>query len=141
MTDTDVVLLETINPNDLKPEDLQELADQLQELLPDHKFEVAYEEQFGSGVTWFEVLRLWLPDAMDLKDHAYELLLDACIAYMSHRFTKRHYERRPKMITIHDSSGREIATVKLADETSDPEQENSNLSATPRKRPKGRHRV
>lgn len=133
------VLLETINPQDLTPDDLQVLADQLGENVAECGFEVAYEEQHGAGVTWHEVLRIWVPEFASLRDNTYSAILGMCVAYMRQRFKRKRGGRRPKSIIVHDAkTGKEIASYVISDETSEPI--GQVLEVIPRRRPKGRHR-
>ena len=132
------ILLETINPADLTPDDLEELASVLTEQLPGFDYEIASEEQHGAGVTWHEVLRVWLPDVTSLKDDAYGALLGTCFAYMRSRFARKHGSRRPKSIILHDESGREIASYTITKSTGEPQEKEPDKKV--RKRPRGRHR-
>ena len=132
------ILLETINSDDLTPEELEELADILSEQLPGFEIEIGFDEQYGAGVTWHEVLRVWLPDPTSLKDDVYAVLLGACFEYMRSRFSRKHGGRRPKTIVIHDRSGREIDSFTITESEGDPKKQPPKELV--RKQPTGRHR-
>jgi hypothetical protein len=133
------VLLETINPLDLTPDDLQELVHLLSCEVPDVRFQIAYEDQHGGGVSWHEVLRIWLPNAEFIKDSIYTTLLTISIESMRRRFKRKHGSRRPKSIIVHDrETGKELASFVVYDVDSEPLLQ--ELETIPRKVPRGRHR-
>ena len=137
--DRPVILLETINPRDLTPDDLDELASDLQDLAAEYEYEVAYEDQHGSGVTWHEVLRIWVPEAAALRDGLYVVIIGACTKFMRDRFKKKWGKKRPKSIIVHDGkTGEEIASWVIKDELSEPEEKTPEKLI--RRKPKGRHR-
>lgn len=133
------VLLETINPLDLTPDDLQELTDLLSREAPQLSFQVAYDDQHGGGVSWHEVLRIWLPNADFIKDAIYTIILTESFASMRRRFQRKHSSRRPKSIVVHDmQTGKELASFVIDD--ADAEPQSQVLEVVPRKVPHGRHR-
>jgi hypothetical protein len=121
MTDHEIVLLETINPADLTVEELWALADQLHEQVPELNFAPASEEQHGAGVTWHEVIRVWVENREAFETAGLETAFGLIIAAMRKRFKKAHGERRPKSVIAQDkSTGLEIKTVVLYDAESPP---------------------
>lgn len=133
------VLLETINPLDLTPDDLQELADLLSRETPQLSYRVAYNDQHGGGVSWHEVLRIWLPNAEFIKNTIYTIILTESFASMRRRFQRKHSSRRPKSIIVHDMhTGNELAAFVIDDVEAEPRSQ--VLEAIPRKVPHGRHR-
>jgi hypothetical protein len=133
------VLLETINPLDLTPDDLQELVDVLSREAPQVEYQIAYEDQYGGGVSWHEVLRVWLPNAEFIKDAIYTTLLTISIDAMRRRFKRKYGSRRPKSIIVHDrTTGRELASFVIHDVDSEPQSQ--ELETIPRKVPRARHR-
>lgn len=134
-----IVLMETINPLDLTPADLQGFIDTLSRELPQLTFQVAYEDQHGAGVSWHEVLRIWLPNANFIKDAIYTPIITESFKTMRERFQRKHGSRRPKSIVVHDlQTGKELASYVILDAEAEPQSQ--ELETVPRKVPRGRHR-
>lgn len=115
------ILLETINPADLTPDDLKELADQLSAAIPEFDFIPAYEYQHGAGVSWHEVLRLWVENEEMLRDVSFGFVLERVYENMRERFKKPAGKHRPKSIKVNDrSSGKEVKSVVLESADSAP---------------------
>lgn len=137
--DENVLLLETINPLDMTPDDLDDLALSIREVV-DQPVAVAYEEQYGAGVSWHEVLQLWLPDEQFFRDSTWGLVLGAVFENMRQRFNRRGGERRPKTIIVRKTNGavQEEWTIETID--SEPTRAEADQSP-PRRRPpiKRRH--
>jgi hypothetical protein len=111
-----VVLLETINPADLTVEDLWDLADDLHAKVSELDFVPAYEEQHGAGVTWHEVIRVWVENREVFEGAAFEVALSQIIESMRERFKKKHRGRRPKSIIVNDkSTGKELKSIVVED--------------------------
>jgi hypothetical protein len=111
-----VILLETVNPADLTVEELWDLADELHARIPELNFFPAHEEQHGAGVTWHEVIRIWVENRDVLKGAAFEVALASIIEAMRARFKKKHGTRRPKSIVVNDrSTGKELVSLTLND--------------------------
>ncbi len=115
------LLLETTNPLDISPDELKALA---AEILTQTgtRASVAYEDQFGAGVTLHEVLIVWLPSRDFLKDTVYTQLLNLVFAFMRARFRKSHGQRRPKTISVLDDQGRELERYEIKSEEGEPRQ-------------------
>lgn len=114
--DQNVILLETINPSDITIEELWGLADELHARIPELYFAPAYEEQYGAGVTWHEVLRIWVENRDILEGATFEVALSQIIEAMRKRFKKKHGARRPKSIIVNDkSTGKELKSYVLKD--------------------------
>lgn len=135
-----VIVLETINPLDMTPADLQELADALVDGLDGLNVEVRYEQQYGSGVTWNEVLHLWLPSAEFMKDAAYTYLIQQVTTWLASRFKRRGNEKRPKILIVHDADGIDLEELGIDSPSMDP-RPRPRAESFPRKRPGGRHRA
>jgi hypothetical protein len=136
-------ILETNNPLDVTPEDLEELADLLEEAVPQSSIEIGYEDQFGAGVTGHEVLLFWVPNAESLRDNLYAATIVAGIAWLRQRFKLRHKESRAKSLTVYDAStGMPLQTWILRDAESEPDEEEPDLMRRPipTHRQRGRHR-
>jgi hypothetical protein len=137
-------VLETNNPSDVTHEDLEDIADLLEEEVPQASIEIGYEDQHGAGVTAHEVLIFWVPSAEALRDGLYVALIASATSSLRKRFQRRHGERRPKSLTVYDAStGLPLRTWVLRDEESEPEEKHETdpmRRPMPRHRQRGRHR-
>jgi hypothetical protein len=116
-----VILLETINPSDFTLKDLWEIADDLNAAVPQFSFVPAYEEQHGAGVTWHEVIRIWVENEDVFKGAAFEVVLAQIIEVMRRRFGRKHGGRRPKSIMVNDkSTGKEVRSIVINLPAADP---------------------
>lgn len=93
--------LETINPLDMTHEDLESIARAVT-AVTNVPVEVAYEDQHGAGVTWHEVLYVWLPSADFAKDAIWDRVLDVVVDKMRDRFRRRGNDRRPKSVLVRE---------------------------------------
>jgi hypothetical protein len=96
-----MLILETINPKDMTEEDLIELGDALSRgtELP---ISIGYEDQHGAGVTWHEVLQVWLPSAEFFKEQVWLFLSGVIFENLRRRFNRPGNDRRPKSLIIRD---------------------------------------
>lgn len=116
-----IILLETINPQDLTVDELWELADTLGSTTPQFEFIPACEEQYGAGVTWHEVIHVWVASRDVIEGAAFQVIFSQIVDSMKERFKKRHRNRRPKSIIVNDqSTGKEIISVQLNAPDSEP---------------------
>ena len=138
------VVLETNNPLDVTPADLEELAGDLEKVDPNVVVELGYDNQYGAGVTGHEVLFFWVPNAEVLRDGFYVALVQAAVVGLRKRFKKRHGERRVKSLTVYDGeTGKPLQTWVLKTADSEPELEEPDpmRRGHPQIRPRqGRHR-
>lgn len=136
---SDEIFLETINPFDLTPDDLVAIGEAISNATG-IVANPAYEDQHGAGVSWYEVLYVWLPSADFVKDAAWDRVLDVVLDKMRERFRRRGNERRPKSVVIREQGtgrlveGWVIATIdSKAVKESDPD-------TSPRRMPPPRKR-
>jgi hypothetical protein len=139
------ILLESNNPLDVTPRDLDELARQIELTNERLLVEIGYDRQYGAGVTGHEVLIFWVPNADTLRDGLYVAAIQAALAWLKSRFKRRHSERRTKILMIYSSStGDELVTWIVTDEESEPVAREPGADSVrriqPKKRRKGRHR-
>jgi hypothetical protein len=133
------ILLETINPSDLTPEDLWELAESLSSLAPEIDFIPAYEDQYGAGVSWHEVLRIWVENEDIIKGGVFGLILQYASDAMRKRFKKPSGKHRPKTVAVSSKETRKelISIVIEAPDSQAVEVEiNARLRSIPPKRPR-----
>lgn len=133
------ILLETINPSDLTPEDLWELADSLSSAVPEFDFIPAYEDQQGAGVSWHEVLRIWVENEDVIKSGIFAVVLQNVYDAMRERFKKPAGKHRPKSIIVSDKEDRkEILSQVIEDPGAEPieVEVNTRVRVIPPKRPR-----
>jgi hypothetical protein len=137
--DRPLILVEPSNPLDVTPEDVQALCDALAEHLPDVDFEVGYEEQHGAGVTWREVLHIFVPDLASLRDNVYAAMIGVVAANMRQRFVRRtHGQRRPRSFIIYGAdTGEPIESYVLREVEGELKRDTTRKGP---KRAKPRHR-
>lgn len=135
-------MLETNNPLDVTPEDLEEYAENLEAADPQCVVQLGYDDQYGAGVTGHEVLFFWIPNADALRDGFYVALVQTALAGLKRRFKNKHSERRVKSLTVYDEeTGKPLQTWVLKSEDSEPESEEPDPMprGLPTRRPRGRH--
>jgi hypothetical protein len=136
--DDATVLLEPANPFDLTREDLAPLVERITTTLPDLKVEVAYDDQFGAGGPWWQVLHLWVAVTF-AEAVGYGTLVDICKEWLREQFQTIHGRKRGKLLVVHElETGREILSIRL--DTEADEYVVQVVEDIPRKRPRGRHR-
>jgi hypothetical protein len=143
MTEVDerdgLLLLETINPNDMTEEDLVELATTLNREIG-IPIGIGYEDQFGAGVSWHEVLYLWLPNHEFVKDEIWVTALGTVLENLRQRFKRKGNERRPKSLIVRDPSTGEVVATYLIEEVGSKVKE-EEPDQSPRRRPPLRRKI
>ena len=122
-----MLILETINPNDMTEDDLIELGEALAKgtELP---IAIGYEDQHGAGVTWHEVLQVWL------------FLSGVIFENLRRRFHRLGNDRRPKSLIIRDlETGEVLKAYVIETEDADPKEVEPDQS--PRRRPRLRRKL
>ena len=143
MTEADerdgLLLLETINPNDFTEEELVEIGEAIRRGC-DVPVGIAYEDQFGAGVTWHEVLDVWLPTREFIKDQSWTFVLGILTENLRRRFSRKGSERRPKTLRVRDpETGEVVAMYIIEDVDAEPKLEEPDQS--PRRRPRFRRKL
>jgi hypothetical protein len=141
-------ILETNNPLDVTPDDLEDLAELLEAAASQSTVEIGYQDQYGSGVTAHEVLLFWIPNAASLRDNLYAVLIATAIAWLRKRFQRKHGGHRAKFLTVYDAStGKPLQTWVLRDAESEPDEQKpdeldpaSTRRPVPVRRQRGRRR-
>jgi hypothetical protein len=93
---SDPVIVQTANPLDVKPEDLDGLASALE----DEGLDVrrAYVEQRGFGVTWWEVVLIWV--SARSAEAVIDRVVGDAVEWMKDRFRQKPESKRPKVALI-----------------------------------------
>src|SRR5918993_1816910 len=94
------ILVQSSNPLDVRPEELSTLVDDLQNRGMDAR--LAYREQKGYGVTWWEVVLIWAPLYVGTRfaEAAINELAAAAVEWMKERFRRDPENERPKVALI-----------------------------------------
>jgi hypothetical protein len=147
------IILEPRNPLDVRPEDLEDLAEAVRNIDPSYEVEILPKEVDGLeprfGVTFWEVIQIisYTADAA-----AVAALAKAAVDWARHRFkkqeaeqTRRHEERlaeykrrgpkpkvhithRPKYVEIYGPDGKVVKAVLIERPESEPEDRTSDAS-------------
>jgi hypothetical protein len=93
----DPVIVQTANPLDVKPEDLDGLISALEDEGLDAQR--AYVEQRGYGVTWWEVVLIWV--AARSAEAVIDRVVGSAVEWMKDRFRQElEHKPRPKVALI-----------------------------------------
>jgi hypothetical protein len=107
------IVLESINPYDLTPEELNTLAQDIRDSVPGVSVAVGFEEEEGSGVTWVQAIHMFLPDAEFWKDAAYSQICAAVFKFYKKRRTEEHQTNRVHNLVVHDEEGNTLEILSL----------------------------
>lgn len=99
------------NPLDIAPDELNSLALELESLGGDVR--VVSEEERGAGVTFWEVIYIWLPSQDFVEGVLYSQLVRVVGTWIRDRFKKSGSEQRPKSVIIFGPDGRPLRKVEL----------------------------
>jgi len=131
------ILLQPVNPQDLRAEDLQDLADAIRQLDHDYEVKIAYHDQIGHRVTWVEALTIWLPAVIDSA--ALAAIIAQSIAWARRRFKKEESEQaendnvqyRPKSVTILGPNGEVLKSIKIRNPNQELEDDTVEAAKSP----------
>jgi hypothetical protein len=115
------ILIEPQNPLDLRPEGLTDLVDAIREIDPTFEIRFAAHGQRGYGVTFWEVIFIWIGGKV--AETTVNRITNAAIDWAKRRFDVPNKRHRPKSITILGPDGRAVRRVKLDAKTREPEEE------------------
>jgi hypothetical protein len=132
------ILVEPGWPQDIKPADLIDLREAIAELDPGFQVAIAYEDQKGAGVTFWEVVFIWLP-ASAVGPLILEKALDVGVNWLQRRFDHPHSERRPKSLHILGPNGEVLRTVNIERRDATPEELQGSDDEPRRQRPTRRY--
>jgi hypothetical protein len=113
------ITIEPGNPNDFRDGALEEIAFIIESIEPG-PIRIHSREQRGYGVTWWEVLYIWLPYALmaggtyvgtKAGDKIVDALTDDLIEWAKRKFKKDGESRRPKYIAILGPDGETVKSV------------------------------
>jgi len=113
------IVIEPKNPLDVKPEDVQTLAEEIRALYRNYNVTVEGEGYSGYAVTFYEVVNVWI-----LAPVSGALILEITklsIKWARQRFSQKGKENRPKSITIYGPKGDPIKHITLKNAVDEPE--------------------
>ena len=114
------IIIEPKNPLDVKPEDLQGLAEDIRSLYPDYDIKIEEGRGYkGYALTWWECVLIWV--AFRASEALIDQIVKLAVDWARERFTKSGKEKRPKSIKIFGPDGYLVITVVLKNATDEPE--------------------
>ena len=132
------IILEPGNPLDLKLEKLKSLISELQEQDPEYNIQFVSTELTGYGVTFWEVLYVWLLwVGIKTAEAAIPKIVDLFIKWAHNRFHQEGGEKRPKYVAIYGPNGEVLKSVLVRSKDSEPEDRTEeDRKRPPRKLPR-----
>ncbi len=106
------ILLELGNPLSLRREELEHLIVALESCDSSYKVRLAYNDQRGYGVTWWEVLHVWVP-WHEIGTAAAAKLTEVLIEWARHKLKGETEGTRPRSVTIYDPTGKPLKKIKI----------------------------
>ncbi len=110
---TDEILVEALNTFECSPDELLELAEDIQAVVPDIPVVVGYEDEEGSGVSLTFALHLFLPSLEFLKGAAYTEIGHLALRYMKKHRQRPHQSGRTHNLVIHSDDGTTLEILSL----------------------------
>jgi hypothetical protein len=115
------ITIEPGNPNDFRGDELKEIASIVEAIEPG-PIRIFSRERVGYGVTWWEVIYIWLPYALmaagtyvgtKAADKLVDALTDELIEWAKRKFKKEEAPPRPKYIAILGPDGVSVKSVLI----------------------------
>jgi hypothetical protein len=129
------VTLQLGNEHDVPAEDLDRLEVEMQAVDPSLTFTRTSVPHVGRGVTWWEVLYIWLPT--QIGSAVTKQLITAIIKWARSRY--KGTRDRPKYIAIYGPDGREVRSVLVTSKRGKLEEKTETTRSRPRPEPSTRH--
>lgn len=124
------IVIEPGHTSDSLDTDLSSLATDLAAKVPEASFYIVPKELVGRGLTWWEVILIYIPVGTIAKA-AIEAVLDETVRWLRERFKK--VPKRPKYVAIYGPDGKVIKSVVLHSPTGEPkDRTNDDLQKPPR---------
>jgi hypothetical protein len=112
------ILIGIKNPNDINPEEAEILADSIRVEFPNYKVKVENQKYASYGVTWYEILLIYVLSKVTNK--VIEDLTHIAIEWARKRF-KNKKNNRPTYIKIYGPNNQVLKSVVLKNATVEPE--------------------
>jgi hypothetical protein len=116
------IILEPKNPGDINPEELEDLAKAIRSLNPNHDVQVRNGEGYtGYGITWYEILTIWL--FLKIDEQLIEQVIKLSIEWARQRFNKKGnvIRPRPTYIKLYGPNGKFLKSIVMNNATDEPE--------------------
>lgn len=106
------IVIQPGNPLDLKAKQLSPLFKAIQKSDPECEVEYSVKEQRGFGVTWWEVLYVWVPWGVISSAIAKKIV--EVLADWAHRRIKGERKgSRPRSVTIYGPDGKVLKKIEV----------------------------
>lgn len=121
------IIIRSRNPNDIKLDEAETLAQLIRANLPEQDVRVVGTEQREGtyGVTWFQIVDIVLPLATSagvaVEKELIQEIARIGIGWARSRFKRKGPSKRPVYIPIYGPDGKIVKSVVVKDETSEPE--------------------
>ncbi len=106
------ILIEPGNPLSLRREELEPLIAAIESCDASYNVRLAYNEQRGYGVTWWEVLHVWIPWAT-IGGAAAKKITEVLIDWARHKLEGKASGKRPRSVTIHGPTGKILKKIDV----------------------------
>jgi hypothetical protein len=110
---THEILLEALNTIELPPEDLDDLASEIAEAVPEASVLVGYEDEEGSGVSLDYAIHIFLPSAEFIKDAIYTQIGNLIFLFFKRHRQRAHQGQRNHNLVVHDADGTTLEILSL----------------------------
>ena len=108
------IILEPGNPLDLRRDKLEPLMNAILELDSSYEVRLAFNDQRGYGVTWWQVLHVWLPWAgVALGGAAAKKIVELAIDWAHHRLKGDEPNHRPRSVSIYGPDGQILKQIRV----------------------------
>lgn len=130
------IILMPGNSLDLRKEKLESLISELQKQYPDNEVQYKSNELNGYGVTYWEVLYVYLGwIAKNITETAIKKFTDLFIEWAFKRFVEDERNKRPKYVAIYGPHGEVLKSVLVISKDSEPEDYTEKDKKKPRINP------
>jgi hypothetical protein len=132
------IKIEAQNPLDLEEQDFEDYVEAVKGELPEIEINSGEGQRMPAGargVTWWEVLRVYISDIPDeVKGYVIGKLLDKAYDWAKLRFKKHPENKRPKCVVIHGADGKEEGSIVLESAEDKPTTTEEAMNPKPAKR-------
>ena len=112
------IIIETKNPNDITPEEAETFAEDIRSKYPKYEVQVLGSGYTGYGVTWYEIINIWL--VTTITKQLLEQISKIFIDWARQRFL-RMGSKRPMSITIYGPNGKALKSIVVKNANDEPE--------------------
>ena|SRR5712691_6286553 len=106
------ILLQPGNPLDLRRDKLAPLIDAIEARDASYQVHLAYKDQRGYGVTWGEVLHVWIPWTT-IGGAAAKKITEILIDWARRKLKGDAKSKRPRFVTIYGPTGKMLKKISV----------------------------